>query len=161
MGFFATDPQEPLVNDFDLAFAASDETLHDKSTISNVKTSLPKLPRPLKPRDPSGLARDLAPNLAQAQGPLMFAASPSGCPDSAFNASLFNEIYNRVVTLQNTSPTFRQVIDISARLAKVEARQVKIENRQTEMESQHKSMEARQTTVETRQATMGTESGDL
>jgi hypothetical protein len=44
-------PQEPLV-DFD--FAASDATLHNKDTISDVKTDLPKTYRPLRPRDTPG-----------------------------------------------------------------------------------------------------------
>lgn len=148
--FFAPDPQEPLV-DFD--FAASDATLHDKGTISDVKTNLPKSHRPLRPRDvpaPTGV-----------QAPLMFAPLPNGCPDSAINASLINDIYNRLMTLENSTPTFREVFNISTRLTKAEARQVGIENRQTEMESRHTAMETRQTTMETWQATTEMEPGNL
>jgi hypothetical protein len=128
--FFAPDPQEPLV-DFD--FAASDATLHDKGTISDVKTNLPKPHRPLRPRD--------APGPTGVQAPLMFAPLPNGCPDSAINAGLINDIYNRLMTLENSTPTFRQVFDISTRLTRAEARQMGIENRQTEMEFVLSSMD--------------------
>jgi hypothetical protein len=149
--FFVSDPQEPLI-DFD--FAASDATLHDKDAISDVKPNLPKPPRPL-------LRRDAPDPIDPVHASLLFAGLPNGCPDSAINASLINDIYNRLMTLQNTTATFRQVYDISARLTSVEARQVGMENRQTEMESRHTSMETRQTNMETRQATTETEPGDL
>lgn len=148
--FFAPDPQEPLV-DFD--FAASDATLHNKGTISDIKTNLSKPYRPLRPRDAAGPTG--------VQAPLMFAPLPNGCPDSAINASLINDIYNRLMTLENSTPTFRQVFNISTRLTKAESRQVGIENRLTEMESRYTSIETRQTTMETRQATTETESENL
>jgi hypothetical protein len=143
--FFVTDPQEPLVNDFD--FDASEPTLHDKGTISDVQADPPKQYRELLPRNASDL---------QAHAPLTFAALPNDCPDSAINASLI-DINNRLTTVQNTVPTFRQMFDLSARLTSMEARQAGMENRQTEIESRHKSMETRQTTTETWQATMETE----
>jgi hypothetical protein len=148
--FFAPDPQQPPI-DFD--FAASDALLHDKDTISDVKPNQTKPPRPLLPRD--------APDPTGVHAPLMFAALPNGCPDSAINASLITDLYNRIMTLENTTSTFRQVFDISARLTSVEARLVGIENRQMEMESRHTSMETRQATMETWKATTETESGGL
>jgi hypothetical protein len=147
--FFVTDPQEPLVNDFD--FGACDSTLDDKGTISDVKADTPKRNRKLLPRNASDL---------RAHAPLTFAALPNGCPDSAINTSLI-DIHNRLLTVQNTVPTFRQMYDLSTRLTSMEARQARMENRQTEMESRHISVEARQTTMETRQETMETEPGGL
>jgi hypothetical protein len=119
--------------DFD--FAASDVTLHNKGIISDIKTNLPKPYRPLRPRDASG------PTGVQAL--LMFAPLPNSYPDSAINAGLINDIYNRLITLKNSTSTFRQVFNISTRLTRAEARQVEIENRQTEIESRYISIKTR------------------
>jgi hypothetical protein len=59
----------------------------------------------------------------------MFALLPNSCSDSTINASLINDIYNRLMTLENSTLTFRQVFNISTRLIRAEVRQVEIENR--------------------------------
>jgi hypothetical protein len=59
----------------------------------------------------------------------MCAVLPNGCLNSIINTSLINDVYNRVMTIENTGPIFRQISDIRAYVKDMEARLTGIETR--------------------------------
>lgn len=81
--------------------------------------------------------------------PMMYNTLPNSCPDSAMNGDQINDIYQRLITLQNTLPTFRQLSDLLARVRGMETRLTGMETRKTNLDTRQTSTESRQAAIET------------
>jgi len=112
---------------------------------SNFNPTQPQPQRPLLPRTAS--------EPAPAPMPMMYNTLPNSYRDSVMNGEhgeRFHDIYQRLITIQNTLPTFRQISDLSARVTGIEARLTGMDTRRTNMDTRQTSTENRQATTETK-----------
>lgn len=147
----------PTLNDFD--FMENFFTTIPQDDLANLpdihETPLENNPTPASNFKPTQSQRPLLPRMASepppapAPAPMMYSTLPNSC-DSAMNGDQINDIYQRLTTIQNTLPTFRQMSDLSARVTGMEARLGGMDTRRTNLDTRQTSTENRQATIETR-----------
>ena len=160
-----TDSTEPLYADY--------PTLSDFDFVENLLSTIPQdhlasfpdfpevhetppenNPAPVGNFKPTQSQRPLLPRTASepapAPVPMMYSTLPNSCRDSVMNGEQINDIYQRLTTIQNTLPTFRQMSDLLARVAGMETRLTGMDTRRTNLDTRQTSTENRQATIETR-----------
>ena len=160
-----TDPTDPLygyptLNDLDFDFLS---TIPQDHQAEIHETPLESNPTPAS--DSKSTRRQLLPRMTSEPAPAlaatMYSTLPGSCPDSAMNGEQINNIIQRLMTLENTMPTFRQISDLLARVTGMETRLTGMETRKTNLDTRQTSTDNRQATIETRLSAIETKQMEL
>jgi hypothetical protein len=158
------DPTDPI----DPPYGETYPTLNDFDFMENLFSTMPQDhlanlpeihetppendPAPASNSKPTQSQRPLLPRTASepAHVPMMYSALPNSYHDSLMNGEQINDINQRLMTIQNTAPTFRQMSDLLARVTGMETRLAGMETRKTNLDTRQTSIENRQATIETK-----------